>query len=115
MSFPNAWSGQKPGQAGKCLKKILSKAIKNRRNQKSIVSRSGFIHDYWLNIKYLTAGVSGAKLTRLQSMTDEIIAFSFPPSKPEDGEYMASEVKSLVPNLGMKLVSTQNHNIIIHI
>ena len=34
-------------------------------------------------------------------MTDEIIAFS--PSKPEDGEYMASEVKILV-QLGSQLV-----------
>ena len=34
-------------------------------------------------------------------MTDEIIAFN--PSKPEDGEYMASEVKSL-DQLGSKLI-----------
>ena len=32
-------------------------------------------------------------------MTDEIIAFSYPPKKPEDGEYMASEVKLILQAL----------------
>ena len=38
---------QKPGQAGKCLRKILDKAIRNRKKDKKIVSRSGINLKVW--------------------------------------------------------------------
>jgi len=71
--FPLAWGAQTPGQAGKCLRRILDKAIRNRKLQKSIVSRSG---------------VSGQKLTRLEEITDEIINFNV---QIEGAEYIATK------------------------
>ena len=100
-SFPVAWGAQPPGQAGKCLKKILDKAIKNRKRSKSIVSKSGSLLGTKCHLVTqwpLILGVSGAKLSRLEQVTDEIISFSAPGpgNQPEDGEYMASQVASRI-------------------
>ena len=40
-SFPAAWKNRDPAQAGKSLRHMLDKALKLRRQQKSIIQGSG--------------------------------------------------------------------------
>ena len=50
-SFPAAWRSRDPAQAGKSLRHMLDKALKLRRQQKSIIRGSGRFYFFYQSFK----------------------------------------------------------------